>query len=97
MRLEPRPEVFTPHSVLILVQRVGTKHFIQRHEKAKVVEECILHESNHQYTSIEKATMSPTGIPRIDWVASLFFVAVADVCSLALAINVRVLFRERVG
>ena len=41
--------------------------------------------------------MTPTKIPRIDWVTSFFLVALPDVCSLALAINVRVLFRERLG
>ena len=39
----------------------------------------------------------PTEIPRIDCAASVFFTALADDCSLALAINVRVLFREHSG
>jgi len=42
-------------------------------------------------------TVPLTEIPRIDWVVSFFLAAVADVCSLALAINVRVLFRDRFG
>jgi hypothetical protein len=44
---------------------------------------------------MEMKTVVPTEIPRIDCVPSLFFVALMDGFSLALAINVRVLFRER--
>ena len=96
MRLEPKPEMFPPHSLFNLVQGVGAKHFIQRHVKAKVVKECILHV--HQHPSITEATITPpTETPRIDWVMSVFLIALADVCSLALAINVRVLSRERFG
>ena len=44
MSLEPNPDVFPPHSVLNLVKRVSAKHIIQRHVKAKVIEESILRE-----------------------------------------------------
>lgn len=78
------------------MQGVSTEHFVQRHVKTKVIEDCILRP--HQYlTVLEAVVVLPTGIPRIDWVPSIFFFALADVCLFALAINVRVLFRERSG
>ena len=42
MCLEPKPQVFSPHPLLDLVQGVGAKHFVQGHVKAEVVEKCIL-------------------------------------------------------
>ena len=41
--------------------------------------------------------MPPTEIPQIDWAISTFLIALADVCSSAVLINVSVLFRERLG
>ena len=46
MRLVPEPDVFTPHSVLDLMERVSTKHFVQGHVKGKVVEEGVLYTVN---------------------------------------------------
>ena len=40
---------------------------------------------------------APTEIPLIDWAPSFFLAAFAVVCLPALSINVKVLFRERLG
>ena len=42
IQLEPKPKVFTPYTVIDLMQRVSAKHLVQRHVKAEVVKECIL-------------------------------------------------------
>lgn len=43
MCLVPEPDVFTPYSVVDLMEGVSTKHFVQGHEKGKVVEDCVLY------------------------------------------------------
>ena len=46
-RLEPNPEVPPPYSLLNLMQGVSAKHLVQRHIKAKVIEERVLRTHQH--------------------------------------------------
>ena len=93
-RFDHFPEMLTPDTLLNLVEDICTKHAVDNHIKAEVVEECVL---RWKLDSCYPWKSTHTGMFLIDWVKRTSYALVFVWQLSASAMTLRVPFRVRRG